>query len=287
MYKIANLNRRNFHLLKEIESRKGDFNVLNESFIEAYDKSIFTQHFLLKRKVRLLFSDSDCVGYIWYQDKGNKNGCICSMYISPDDDQINGYSLLIKDLPYKTASYICIKNNYNYNVLESIGFNKANGTLFMRNKINSVYSEALKPFIEFEVFKKNSQEELRCKIQNAVFESNDRIPLNIEDIYFDEVQDYYLNDGAIFIKYNKQYIGYGQIIMENDMPTIVNFGVIKDFRARGYGQDFMKYLLNLIYKNGHTEVNIRVNASNHAAINLYTKMGFQTESEQFEWKLYK
>lgn len=287
MYKIVSINRKNFQWVKVIESNKNSFNILNASFSDTYDKSTFTQRFRMRRRVKLLLSDEHYAGYIWYHDRDNKNGSICSMYIVPGLDDIPAYSLLVKSLPYKTVTYICEKNNYNNEILEGIGFNKCNGTLLMHNIIYAAFSDELMPFIEFEQFKKNSQEDLRCKIQNAVFESNERVPLNVEDIFFDEMQNYYIDDGAIFIKYKNQYIGYGQIIIENNIPTIVNFGIIKEFRQKGYGQEFMKYLLNLLYKKGCNEVKIRVNANNYSAINLYTKMGFKTENEQFEWKLFK
>lgn len=287
MYKIANLNRRNFQLLKKIESMKNNFNILNESYFDIYDKSNFTQRFSLRRRVKLLLCDDHIAGYIWHQEKDSKKVSVCSMYVADNYDQISGYSLLVNNLPYKIISYVCAKNNYNFGILENIGFDRISGTLHMINKISGIHDYESKPFIEFEPFIKNSQEELRCNIQNAVFQSNDRVPLNIEDIFFDEMQNYYIDDGAIFIKYKDQYIGYGQIIMENNIPTIVNFGIIKEFREKGFGQEFMKYLLNLIYRKGYNEVKIRVNANNYSAINLYTKMGFKTESEQYEWQLYK
>ncbi|WP_406541200.1 hypothetical protein [Clostridium ljungdahlii] len=56
--------------------------------------------------------------------------------------------------------------------------------------------------------------------------------MTLEDIYFDEAQDYYFEKGAIFLKQNDEYIGYGQIVMENDIPVIVNFGILKEFRGK-------------------------------------------------------
>ena len=72
----------------------------------------------------------------------------------------------------------------------------------------------------------NRDEELRCKLQNSIFSASTRVPLEVEDIENDIEQDYYIKDLSLFIKVNNIAIGYGQIIYNRDMYTVVNLSLI-------------------------------------------------------------
>ena len=90
-------------------------------------------------------------------------------------------------------------------------------------------------------------------------------------------------EGSIFIKYNNVVIGYGQIIKEGSIPIIVNFGILKDYRSRGYGKLLLSYLVNILYDKGYGEVRIKVNPDNHIAFRLYSSFGFKKVSECYRW----
>jgi hypothetical protein len=81
-------------------------------------------------------------------------------------------------------------------------------------------SESVNESVNIELFKKGFHEQIRCNIQNEVFKNDSRIPLSIEDIYYDESQKYYYDEGSIFIKKANDYIGYGQIIMDMRIQVI-------------------------------------------------------------------
>ncbi|KYH35748.1 ribosomal-protein-alanine N-acetyltransferase [Clostridium tepidiprofundi DSM 19306] len=128
--------------------------------------------------------------------------------------------------------------------------------------------------IKFVNFTIDKDEQLRCDIQNEIFNAPYRIPLQVTDIYWDEKQSYYRNEWSIFLKKGEQFIGYGQIILQDDIPQIVNLGIKKEFRGYGYGKQLLYYLLSLLVDTDYDSVKIRVEYKNNIAIDLYTKIGF-------------
>ena len=114
----------------------------------------------------------------------------------------------------------------------------------------------LKISIEKVVLKKD--EELRCKLQNSIFSASTRIPLEVEDIENDIEQDYYIEDLSLFIKINNIAIGYGQIIYNRDMYTVVNFGILKEFRNYGFGKILLNHLIETAKNMNIYDLYIRV-----------------------------
>lgn len=133
--------------------------------------------------------------------------------------------------------------------------------------------------IFFRHFIEGEDEELRCKIQNSVFYDKNRIPLCPSDIIDEEDEDYYLNKFGVFIcKNDGQAIGYGQVIYSNGEYTIVNLGILKSYRQRGYGEILLKYLIELCYNNSINYVFIKVERENINALSLYKKIGFKEDN---------
>ncbi len=135
--------------------------------------------------------------------------------------------------------------------------------------------------------KKDKDEKARCLLQNEIFKNDDRIPINIEDIYYDEAQEYYFDKGAIFIKFDNIPIGYGQIIIEDKVASIVNFGIIEKYRKKGYGKVFLRYLLNIAVDNEFSRVSLKVDSNNVVALNLYIALGFNIKKEFYTWQKLK
>ncbi|WP_242846103.1 hypothetical protein [Clostridium novyi] len=126
---------------------------------------------------------------------------INSMYIVENDNILNDYSYLINnlDLSYPTI-YTCEKNHYNFDILNKIGFEKIHGIMEMSQNLNSIKEMYVPSDIKFKKFIRGKDEAIRCFLQNTIFESKNRLPLTIKDIYYDEMQDYYCEDSAIFFK---------------------------------------------------------------------------------------
>ncbi|MGG7186544.1 GNAT family N-acetyltransferase, partial [Clostridium butyricum] len=141
----------------------------------------------------------------------------------------------------------------------------------------------VKDGINFKHFIKNCDEKLRCDVQNEIFYDENRVPLDTEDIFDEEEQDYYINDFSVFLYVNNECAGYGQIILSNDLYTIVNFGIIKKYRCCGYGQLLLNYLIELCRINQIEHVYIRVEKNNYKAVSLYNKVGFREYISYDTW----
>ncbi len=212
-----------------------------------------------------------------------KNVCdINALNIIKTDNLKEMYSCFVQFMGQNLIfKYNCEYNGYNYNILESIGFKKEYGVLELCLNLEKFHNFIRIPeYIQFENPIINQHEKIRCYIQNEVFKSNTRVPLTKEDIYFDESQDYYIKDASFFIKKNNEYIGYGQVILENSIPFIVNFGIMPNFRNQGYGKMLLNHILNKLKIKGFQNVMIRVNSENEIALNLYKSLGFLLYKEK-------
>jgi GNAT superfamily N-acetyltransferase len=208
------------------------------------------------------------------------------MYIAEDSDVFKYYRLLLNSIRANSIiSYTCEKNDINYDILMRLGFNKVKALFEMKIVLDSIFQIESLSHVKFHKVIRGRDEKLRCIIQNNIFNSDNRIPLKVEDIYYDEMQDYYCEDGAILMKVNNIYIGYGQIIMKDNYPYVVNFGVIEDYRNKGYGKMLLKYILNILYKKGKKLVKINVDSENKLAIKLYESVGFINDKERSQWIL--
>ncbi len=287
MYYCVRLSKQNFDIFKKLNKSNKNFNVLNKNFFETYNKSNFATQIMLKRKVRLLRKDFEYIGYVWF-DMKDKNNCSINSLNIPKSSSYLPYKILVDTLRNNcNISYLCEDNQYNFEILKNIGFQRKDGTLMLSYDIKDHMPLIQQDGLEFEIFKIGTDEKRRCDIQNEVFKDNVRAPLTLDDIYFDEIQNYYVHKGSVFLKKHGEYIGYGQIIIEDNMPLIVNFGILKEYRGNGYSKSLISYLLNIVKYNNFDEVKIKVKASNIIALNLYKNLGFRTISQRYKWELKK
>lgn len=289
MYECVGLNKRNLVYLEELNKVRCEFNTLNEDFFEIYSKCNFAQQILLRRRVKLLRNDSKYIGYIWF-DMHDKNSCCInaiSVLKTIGNIKLNIlYKTLIDTIKRNCViTYLCETNDYNHEILKDIGFRKSEGTLVLHSNISKDIPIYLNKELEFELLKRERDEQKRCEIQNEVFGDDNRVPLSVEDIYFDQIQGYYFDKGAVFLKKDGEYIGYGQIIIEDDIPVIVNFGILKEYRGNGYSKAFLSHLLKIIKDTGFQNVKIKVKNTNIPAVNLYKKLGFNVKDEVCKWEL--
>jgi ribosomal protein S18 acetylase RimI-like enzyme len=290
MFECVPLSKINLNSFEKLNKIRYEFNILNKDFFEVYNKYNFAQQILLRRKVKLLKNNQDYIGYIWFEINDKNIYCINSMNISNTFNNIKDYSsayeYLINSLKLNcNVNYLCEKNNFNFKVLTHLGFTVKEGTLILYCSLKKDIPLIVKDNLEFQVLQKGKDEEKRCEIQNEIFKNDNRIPLILDDIYFDEIQNYYFDKGAVFLKKDGQYIGYGQIILEDDIPIIVNFGILREYRGNGYSKVFLCYLLKLIKLNEFNVVKIKVKNTNEIALNLYKSLGFKITNELYNWQL--
>lgn len=276
---VVSLNKTNFLDFKILNSKRNDFNSLNLDFFDDYNKANIIKKVFYRKFVRILVKEDKYVGYIWERPLPKGLYKIQSLYLDKENITKENILALIGNknknyiLHYKGESSIL-------NTLHEIGFSFRNKTLVLsidlKDKFNDSYKE-----ITFRRVILGKDEHLRCEIQNKIFNNKDRIPLTVDDIYYDELQKYYYNEGAVFIQLNNQVIGYGQIIIDNSKPYIVNFGIIDGYKRSGYGRILLYHLLNLIIDAGFSFSLIKVDKQNYKAINLYKSTGFKEIEENY------
>lgn len=289
MYSCVTLNKKRLKTFSILNDKRKLFNELNENFFDYYNTINFTKQFFMCRSVKLLYTKDELTGYIWFSKYDDRRYVINSMYMNGQQENlIKGLSELIESIkPRGFYTYYCEENSINFSVLEELGFYKRESTYIMGLNTCMFNNVSVNESVDIELFKKGLHEQIRCNIQNEVFKNDSRIPLSIEDIYYDESQKYYYDEGSIFIKKNNEYIGYGQIIMDGDTPIIVNIGVVQGHRGNGYGRFLVESLIKIVINNGFKKVNLKVSANNSTALNLYKSLGFKIQHETCTWELRK
>jgi len=287
MYSWEFLNKWNLKSLVYLNSKRHNFNKLNMDFMDEFKKDSMIKKFLIKKNVHLLKYNDKYIGFIWVKKETSKEtyniNCIemCREFFL----DVNTYNLLLKS--FKSAEsfiYKCEKNLYNYEILKKLNFEELEGNFELAINLEEYFE--LKHFenIKVEALVKYKEEEVRCRIQNEVFHKDGRIPISVDDIYYDETQNYYVDDGSLFIKLNNEAIGYGQLIFKDGVPFVVNFGLLSKYRGKGYGKYFLKYILNYTKSIGYEKAYIKVDINNFVAINLYKSVGFIEIKECCTWK---
>lgn len=286
MYKCEYLTVKKLQHFKILNDNRKIFNSMNQDFFAYYNDKNPLQKYVLRRQVYLLRFNNDYIGYLWITKYNKNNYFINSFNIQDEKHRLKGGYELIKVLKSnKVVNYECEKNNFNFILLEKLGFKHEEGTIELFKDIYRYEENSTSGNISFETLDIGKQEGIRRDLQNKIFMNNSRDPLTLKDIYYDEEQDYYWKEGSIFIKNNGEYVGYGQIIKDDQIPTIVNFGIIDEYRHRGFGRILLKHLLNLLFQKGYTKAKIKVHTGNITALNLYISTGFKQAREYYRWNL--
>ena len=289
MYKCERLSKKNFDFFLKLNSKAKDFNELNLDYNNIYEDLSFKDLLMLKNNIKLLRVNEEYHGFVWYNtDDFRKNIVIInSLYVDPTDISVDLLNCFINKLKKNIIlEYETLTTERNSKELRAFGFNEYKANIEMElclkdfNKNNYILNKN----VNFQTFIQGKHELIRCEIQNQVFKNKDRIPLTVDDIYFDEAQEYYLEDCSIFLKYNEEYIGYGQIIFDNK-PIIVNLGILENYRGLGFGKVLLLNLVEMAKKKGFEHISIKVLNSNMVAKNLYKSIGFKEQREFTIWQL--
>jgi len=300
---LEKLTLNNMESFKELYSKSLKKLNYDKDFFKCYDNQNFLIKFLYRKFMRIIKLDNTSIGYIWYETPMDNFIKVWALYI--DSKYIN----LIKEnilssFNSNILSYEAVDTVENNIILDKLGFKKQRYTLLMKmnienynnnERIYDIYNKIINNYYFKNHFNSSTvfstrkliigkDEELRCNIQNDIFGEWNRRPLTIDDIYSDMTQDYFLKDLCIFGMINNLYIGYGQIIFNRDMYTIVNFGIIKDFRGIGLGKLLLNDIILYAKKSGIKELAIRVDSNNTAAINLYKWIGFKESYKIVVWE---
>jgi predicted acetyltransferase len=80
------------------------------------------------------------------------------------------------------------------------------------------------------------------------------------------------------IKLQHKIIGKIKVTREQTSAFISGFGILPDFRSKGYGKQALKQVLSMLNKEGIYESSLDVVAGNNNALNLYKSCGFKEQS---------
>ncbi|WP_294385234.1 GNAT family N-acetyltransferase [uncultured Clostridium sp.] len=307
---LERLSSNNFENFKTLNLERFSKENYDKNFFEYYENEKFFLKIFLKKFVKLFTYNKTVIGYIWYEVPVDIPVRVWSLYVKQEyldllsPNILNSFNNTV--LSYETCDDTC-----NNKMLSKLGFKKVKPSILMSinlknynkeqqtnnlicslkdnndllKKINMLYNSNInevKISIEKVVLKKD--EELRCKLQNSIFSASTRVPLEIEDIKNDIEQDYYIEDLSLFLKVNDVAIGYGQIIYNRDMYTVVNFGIIKEFRNYGFGKILLNNLIQKAKNMNINELFIRVEETNYGALKLYNWIGFTPQSIINRWE---
>ena len=285
MHKLISLTLKNIESFRKISKINTNFSLSNKDFFEQYDNSNIIQKLFLRKTVNLLLEEDNYIGYIWFEKHTKYHSSINSINVIEDDNLVYCYKTLISSLVSNSLiTYECEDNGMNIDILTELGFTRLKGVMELEVECKEYFNTLVPSNITFSIVKKDKNEKERCLLQNEIFKNDDRIPINIEDIYYDEAQEYYFNKGAIFIELDNIPIGYGQIIVEDKAAIIVNFGIVEKYRKEGYGKVLLRYLLNIAMDNDFSKVSLKVDSNNVFALKLYSSLGFNVKKEVYTWK---
>ncbi len=77
-----------------------------------------------------------------------------------------------------------------------------------------------------------------------------------------------------------QICAYGGMMVAVDEGQITNIATHPEYRRRGYGKAVLEALIKYAKQNGLDSISLEARESNHAAIELYTKLGFKVEGKR-------
>lgn len=221
------------------------------------------------------YIEDDLVSYIGISSFGNNIGEINGM--THPDWRRKG---LFKRL-FTLAMEECKKRNFNKILLLSDGKSKS-GIEFIKSVggeyefseyrmelVNKVLLKNTKSISLREAEKTDAKE---IKRQNAIFFNC------IEDIESLPDPEEIPNQSTYMIELKDQTIGKINVDYNNNSAYICGFGVLSDFRRKGYGKAALGETLSLINEKNIHNIELDVECKNSNALNLYKACGFEEKS---------
>ncbi|WP_346870628.1 GNAT family N-acetyltransferase, partial [Clostridium sp. UBA5119] len=265
MYRLETLNNSNFNFINE-------FDITNEYKEELIDictnKNIFKK-LLLGKNIKYIKSQQKYIGFLWYSKLQYQVYKIHCIKFIPEYSTFEYYKEVFKFFNSCNSIIISENNNLNTTLLIELGFSVERAIIEMKRDISSYEEQNNDENISFATFKEGKDEKYRCLIQNKVFDSANRQSINKEDIIYEKYQNYYIPEGCIFIKHKGVHVGYGQLIKKDSKIYIANFGILPEYRGKGYGKKLLKYIVNIAHDLGNSKIYLKCDKKNIEAVNLY------------------
>lgn len=77
---------------------------------------------------------------------------------------------------------------------------------------------------------------------------------------------------------DEKVIGLGSVSHEEDEVMICGFGIVSEFRSKGYGRDLLHLIVESLRLSGETKIMIEVDSNNAHAFHLYQTFGFEIKT---------
>lgn len=260
------------------------FNNKKFNYYSDFNESLFK--YLINRQCYYLLKDESLVGIflintlsrqIHYIPVVQKDISLFRLIYSLNTNfNLSGYSLSInhKNLNpnlYRKYFSVHIFDNYKYMSLETnkIPYNTTS------NKDNLLFRKMVI----------NKEEPLRVMLQNDIFSNSvGRRELTIIEVYNEESSSSFLRDMCFILDIEGNPGGYGQILLTDGEYYLVNFGIIHEYRTRGYGEYFLSQIIQNCSLNGVEYLHLCVDNNNLPAVQLYKKLGFKESYNKFSIK---
>lgn len=281
---LEKLSLNNIEVFRELYNESNNYESYDKNFFCIYDNQNFVMKFLYRKFVKLIIVNGITIGYLWHESPTDRFTRVWALFISP-----KYYNLInertLSDFDNLILAYEELNKNKKNLILNKLGFENIRYTNLMHMDLES-YNENSSNYKGFKIvkFQENKDEGLRCHIQNQIFGESSRRELVIDDIYMDMAQDYYIEHLCYFGIENYKHIGYGQIINNRGMHTIVNFGISKGSRGKGLGKALLNGIIIKAKEAGIRDLYIRVDYENTKAINLYKDIGFIDIDKVLLWE---
>lgn len=174
--------------------------------------------------------------------------------------------------------------------VSGIEFIKAMGGIYEVSEyrmrcVNKVLSKNIN---SIELRKADKTDNKEIKRQTKIY-FNGRKDENPEELDLKEddnslVDDENLHEDTYMIEIEKQVIGKICIEYEGKSAFISGFGILPNFRGKGYGKAALIEAIRLSNENNISEVELDVECRNDTALNLYTSCGFEKQSSMNYYK---
>lgn len=258
------------------------FNALNVDFYNAYQQSSLLVKYQHRANTRVIRVNDEPVLIIW---------CDFRRYYSKirtfhplkrlDKVIVPGQMSTIMDVFAKSMEatkdtrfeYAVAEDAQNRRTLRRMGFSEEKKVFKMSCSLNEVTPKEpplLRPF-RVEDIKE------RVDVQNDIFRSKYRIPINSTDILIEMSKSSFRSDLCFFFMKEGETVGYGQIVEQQGVATLVNFGLREKYRGAGLARRYLEALLWQAREKGFHRVELEVNDWNHRALELYRAHGFHED----------
>ncbi|MEG2353116.1 MAG: GNAT family N-acetyltransferase [Clostridium sp.] len=259
-------------------------------FKERFSNFTFMHLYLYKDNINIILdSDNTYIGFIWTSDF-NLGVNVDALYLGDYEDyKLISYCMSIISFKGENVFFCTDKEPNIYRNLRLMGFNEIKYVIDMEVSNFDIFNIPMYSIprdIEIHPFRVHEDKLLRCRLQNEIFHDVNRIPVTIKDLNNETQSIYYLNDGGFFIKFKEEYIGYGQIIHDHTHYSIVNLGIIHEYRGNGYGKLLTIFLMEyckLTYDDIKS-LKLKVDGDNTIAKNMYESLGFLEYDNQIIWE---